>query len=342
MQQCNTLKLLSRSWCNGLSSPAQMLVNASYARLYTTFTSLRTIGYVQNRHPINAINVICLICSESSLCKVVDISMNKIVVCITRAIAQLSCTNYQWCVCDIKIQLILELLWLLPQPLSGQEKIIWRARCGRFSKGLAFLLFNQLTASTEEIQEKIHKYWMLVYDSWRESYLCWFPMFDWCRSSAVQLVTVQPGTPSRWSYKEDSLRETSCHAAVHTLPLRSHSLHAWTQDDSDSRLKSSAHQVHANIHTIQQLPSVQYQQPWKMTHKQWMQYAKRKKKMTINLVHVPCCEVGHGTKPWISATSKETTVTKLDNYSQESMRSLTNLTVFNQHYYSQRHEVITK
>jgi len=57
-----------------------MLVNASYARLYTTFTSLRTIGYVQNRHPINAINVICLICSESSLCKVVDISMNKIVV----------------------------------------------------------------------------------------------------------------------------------------------------------------------------------------------------------------------------------------------------------------------
>ena len=131
--------------------------------------------------------------------------------------------------------------------------------CSRFSKAKSLSCCPTSSSKTEGMQEKIQKYWMLVYDSWCESYLCWFPMFDWCRSSAVQLVRVRRGTPSRWSYTEDSLRETSCHAAVHTLQLRAHSLHAWMQDDSDSRLKSLAHQVHANIHTIQQLSSIHYQ-----------------------------------------------------------------------------------
>jgi len=83
---------------------------------------------------------------------------------------------------------------------------------------------------------------------WRHkkgSYLCWFPKFDSCRSSAVQLVTAQQGTPSRWSCTADSLQGTSCRVAVHTPQPPTHSLHAWTQGDIDSRLKSWARPVHA-------------------------------------------------------------------------------------------------
>jgi len=80
-----------------------------------------------------------------------------------------------------------------------------------------------------------------------ESYLCWFPKFDSYRSSAVQLETVQPETPSRWSCTTDSLLRTSYHAVVHIPQPLTRSLHAWTQGDTDCRLKSSAHQVRAEI-----------------------------------------------------------------------------------------------
>ena len=163
---------------------------------------------------------------------------------------------------------------------------------------MPFPLPSQQHQSTDEREEKyIIKFNAGVhYNRW-ELYLYWFPKLDSCHSSEVQLVRVQPGTPSRWSYTEDSLPETSCHAAVHIPLPRAHSLHAWTQGDSDSQLKSSAHRVHANIDNIQQ--KIHYQRLkvtcWNASNEWNILYEKNT--VTVCLVHTSSISLIHRSMP---------------------------------------------